>query len=244
VNEYIVSVDIAKRRDFFGIMILRDCADIVPGNEALETAERVMHRYVVTHIEKYQGMDYTDMAERLRVLDGHVSLRNNNDLLVDGTGVGEPAVELVRKAGLYPVPIIFSPGNKCSEKYADFGQVFRNAPGQLNRARVLREISVPKKDLVAAGSILLQQRRVEVAKGRWSDEFRKQLMAFRGKVNENTRRVAYEAETESDHDDLVVCYLMAAWWIQNRRSREDIPERKTAGKGVSEYRYEPLDDLL
>jgi hypothetical protein len=240
MNEFIVSVDIAKRRDFFGIMALRDTPSIVPGNEVLGVPDRVIHYYEVKHIEKYQGMEYAGMAERLAVLMNHADLRHNADLLVDGTGVGEAAVELIRREGLNPVPIVFTAGGSVSEKYAPFGEVFGgHRPGVLLGAKVLREIHVPKKDLVTAGSILLQQRRVRAAPSRWAEEFRKQLAAFRGKVNEATRRVSYEAEHESDHDDLVVCYLMAAWWAQNRRERDDVRERRLAL--AEPEAYDPLE---
>jgi hypothetical protein len=51
--------------------------------------------------------------------------------------------------------------------------------------------------------------------------------------------VAYEAERESDHDDLVVCYLMGAWWILNRRERGAIEERRLAVE--EQAAYDPLD---
>jgi hypothetical protein len=247
MNEFIVSVDIAKKRDFFGIMVLRDVPRLVPAQEVLGGPDRVLHRYDITRIEKYQGMEYTEMAGRLALLMNHTDLRNNTDLLVDGTGVGEAAVELIRREGLNPVPVIFTAAGAVRERYAGFGEVFGGPggggppgwPGALRGARVLKEIHVPKKDLVAAGSILLQQRRVAAAPGRWAEEFRKQLEAFRGKVNEATRRVAYEAERESDHDDLVVCYLMGAWWILNRRERGAIEERRLACE--EQAAYDPLN---
>jgi hypothetical protein len=243
VNEFIVSADIAKRRDFFGLMVLRDKPDIIPASAALETPDRIVHFFDVSRIEKYQGLTYEEMADRIAIVMDHIHLRNNSDVLIDGTGVGEAAVEQVRKRGLSPVPIIFTGGETYSEKYAGFGSLFKGAPGQLNTAHILKEIHVPKKDLVAAGSVLLQQKRVRVAAGRWKEDFMKQMKAFRGKVNETKggrKHISYEAENESDHDDLVVCYLMAAWWIQHRRARDEIPERRLPVK-ENMTNWEPLD---
>jgi hypothetical protein len=243
MNEFVVSADIAKRRDFFGIMVLQDKPEIIPASAALETPARIAHFFNVVLIEKYQGLTYEEMADRIVIVMNHINLRNNADLLIDGTGVGEAAVEQVRKRGLSPVPIIFTGGDTYSEKYADFASLFKGAPGQLNTAHILKEIHVPKKDLVTAGNVLLQQKRVRVGPGRWKEDFRKQMQAFRGKVNETKsgkRHISYEAENESDHDDLVVCYLMAAWWIQHRKARDEIPERHLPAK-ENTTDWEPLN---
>jgi hypothetical protein len=118
------------------------------------------------------------------------------------------------------------------------GEVFSNTKG-LTGARVLKDISIPKKDLVAAGNILLQQGRVRVAPGRWNEDFKRQLAKFKGKVKEDTGNKKYEAETERDHDDLVVCFLMGAWWILNRKERNVNPERTGAQKEAAGW--EPDD---
>lgn len=230
--------DIAKKRDYFALMLFHDNARIVDGNKILESPDRIIHYYDIKTIEQYQGFGYEEMAERVYTIMDNPLLRMNTDLIVDGTGIGDAAVELMRKRGLYPVPIIFSGGSAPKEHYAGMGEVF-NTSGKLAGARTLKEISVPKKDLVAAGSVMIQQGRIRVAPGKWNEEFKRQLSKFKGKVNENTGRKTYEAETEQDHDDLVVCFLMGAWWIFNRKDRNAIPEQvidKKAGAG-----WEPED---
>jgi hypothetical protein len=221
-------------------MLFHDNAQIVPGNKTLETPDRLIHHYDIQDIEQYQGLGYEEMAERIETVMRNPLLHMNTDLIVDGTGVGEAAVELMRKRGLYPIPIIFSGGNTAQEHYYTFGEIFSAEKKRLAGARVLKEISVPKKDLVAAGSVIIQQGRVRVAPGRWNDDFRRQLAKFKGKVNETTGNRKYEAETEEDHDDLVVCFLMGAWWILNRKERNANPERAatqnaTAGWEPDDY---------
>jgi hypothetical protein len=208
-------------------MLFQDNARIVDGNQTLGTADRVIHYYDIKNIEQYQGFDYEDMAGRIAVIMQNPQLRLNTDLIVDGTGVGEPAIEMIRKRGLYPVPIIFSGGTEPREHYSGMGEVFSNT-GKLSGAKVLNEISVPKKDLVDAGKVMIQQGRLRLAPGKWNEELKKQLSKFKGKVNERTGNIKYEAETETDHDDLVVCFLMGAWWIFNRRERNNNPERTAA----------------
>jgi hypothetical protein len=162
----------------------------------------------------------------------------NTDLVVDGTGVGDAAIELMRKRGLCPVPVIFTGGNAPKEHYSSMGEVF-NTGGKYFGTKILKEISVPKKDLVLAGNLLLQQGRIRVAPGRWNEDFKKQLAKFKGKINENTGRMKYEAETAEDHDDLVVCFLMGAWWILNRKDRNTIREQQVPGNESTGW--EPAD---
>jgi hypothetical protein len=208
-------------------MLFHDNAQIVPGNKTLETPDRVIHFYNIELIEKYQGLGYEEQADRLATIMQNPKLRMNTDLIVDGTGVGEAAVELIRKRGLYPIPIIFSGGETHKQHYAEFGKVFSDSSGSLSGAKVIDNISVPKKDLVDAGKVMLEQGRLRVAPGRWEDDFKMQLSKFKGKINENTRRTKYEAETEQDHDDLVVCFLMGSWWIFNRKEK-GIPEQTSS----------------
>jgi hypothetical protein len=225
VHEFILVADIAKKRDYFALMLFHDNAQIIDGNKTLETPDRLIHYYDIQTIEQYQGLGYEEMAERIETIMRNPLLRMNADLIVDGTGIGEAAVELMRKRGLSPIPIIFSGGDAPKEHYYSFGEVFSTSPGKMAGAKILKEISVPKKDLVAAGSVIIQQGRVRAAPGRWNEDFKRQLAKFKGKVNENTGNRKYEAETEADHDDLVVCFLMGAWWILNRKERNANPER-------------------
>jgi len=220
-------------------MLFHDNAQLVEGNKTLETPDRVIHYYDIKLIEKYQGLGYEEQANRIATVMQNPELRMNTDLLVDGTGIGDAAVELIRKRGLYPIPIIFSGGDKANEHYAEFGSIFKDSGGGISGAKVINNISVPKKDLVDAGKVMLEQGRLRVAPSRWNDDFQKQILKFKGKVNEKNRHVKYEAETEKDHDDLVVCFLMGSWWILNRRDK-GIPEQtssqnETAGWNPNDY---------
>jgi hypothetical protein len=240
MHEFILTVDIAKKRDYFAIMVWRETARIVAGSRELETGDRLLCYHDITNIEMYQGLEYEGMAERIAQVMENPLLKLNTTLLVDGTGVGEAAVELIRKRGLYPIPVIFTGGGEVKEHFANMGEVFNNSKGRLSGARVTQSISVPKRDLVSAGSVLLQQGRVRVAPGRWTGEFKKQLAKFKGKVNEAGGRVKYEAETESDHDDLVVCYLMGAWWILRKGGGGPIGDRRLADNSKV-VGWEPYD---
>jgi hypothetical protein len=219
-------------------MLFHDNARLVEGNKTLESPDRIIHYYDIKKIEQYQGLGYEEMAGRVQTIMANPQLRMNTDLVVDGTGVGDAAVELMRKRGLCPMPIIFSGGDSPKEHYGKMGEIF-DTGGKCFGAKILKEISVPKKDLIAAGNLILQQGRVRIAPGRWNEDFGKQLAKFKEKINEKTGNRKYEAETAEDHDDLVVCFLMGAWWILNRKGRDTPREQQTPGNETTGW--EPAD---
>ncbi len=215
MTEYIAAFDIAKKRDYFAGMVFKREKPVLGDEQEAEFLDLV-------HIEQHGNIEYSAMADIVYNVMEHAQLKNNADLLVDGTGVGEAAIELMRKKLLEPTPIIFTGGKLASE--------IKPVDGSKGGW------SVPKADLVAAGQIIMQQRRLRVADGlRWSDDFKRQLEGFKGKVNENTMRRSYNSETEDLHDDLVVCYLMAAWWFL--REKLHAPERKKIWRDP----YLPID---
>jgi hypothetical protein len=238
VNEYILIADIAKKRDYFALMLFHVNVQLEDGNKTLGTPDRVINYYDIKKIEQYQGLDYEEMTDRIVIMMQNPNLRLNTDLLVDGTGVGDAVVELIRKKGLYPISIVFSGGNTSKEHYTEFGNIFNSSKGSFRLTKILDHISVPKKDLVDSGKIMLQQGRLRLAPGKWNEEFKKQFLKFKGKINDKTKNVKYEAETEQDHDDLVICFLMGSWWILNRKEKgikDQIREDKDSTG------WEPLD---
>lgn len=228
MNEYAVLVDFGKKRDYNATMVLKDSPQIVLGHELLKQPNRVLHYYDIMYIQQWQGVRYHKTVQETKELMGRTTLAENADLLVDGTGVGEAVVEIMREQGLRPIPIITTGSGRVREVYAKASEVFPgfSGPNRLD-VRVLKEIHVAKVDLVAAGQVLVQQERVRIRAGlRWADEARQQFKRFRGKINERTKRKVYEAEEEEDHDDFVICFLLGAWWFVKRWAQQEIPERQ------------------
>lgn len=214
--------DIAKTRDFTTGFLIKRIVTIIPGSEILHSLDRVRVIAGIVAIDKFNNLPYTKVAEIIEARMGHKDLAHSCDLLIDGTGVGAAVVDLLREKGLKPIPIVFTGGGQVREVTAPFGTIFKNSPGQLSPLKIVSELHVPKQDLVAAGKLLYEQDRIQVAEGlRWSDDFKAQMTAFRGKVNEKTGNRKYEADSEADHDDMVVCLLMAAWWILRGGTKDE-----------------------
>jgi hypothetical protein len=237
VKEYVVCTDLGKRRDRAVHLIMQDVAQIVPGVKTLGTPDRILHTYVIVYIQQFFGKSYPQLVAETRNLMGTKSLVHNSDLLVDGNGVGDSVVDDMRLVGLMPIPIIAGGGNQVNEVYDEAGKIFADTPmpTKLKPLRTLKEIHVPKIDLVDAGALLAQQGRVELARGlRWAEEFQRQMQDFKDRNLAKRKNVnvapKYAAEHDEVHDDIVFCYLMGCWWFSRHVKDEDhIPERPLAG---------------
>lgn len=244
MREYLVAVDIATKRDRYAEMVWKDIARVVPGNPILGNPDRVVHEYPIVWIRQAERLRYEEMEESALSLVNRPELKNNCDFLIDATGVGDPEVEHIRKRGAYPIPIIFTNGGEAHPVFDDVSRVFGKWDNAFSStAKTLKQFDVPKRDLVDAGKLMLEMNRVIIPKKlKGREPLIAQLNGFRGKVNEQTKRKAYEAEFEELHDDLVVDFLMLAWWALKRQRQ--IPERDLTGAGAVDITsYEPMSML-
>jgi hypothetical protein len=240
MKEYLIIVDPGKKRDPAALMVMRDNFKIVDGDSRIGIPDKKQHFYEIVFIDKFVNTKYTDLVRNVCVLSEHRDLKNNHDLLVDGTGVGEAVVDIMRESYLTPIPIVFTGGGDVNEKYSEFSSVFSNAQaGKMRGAQVLKEICVPRDDLVTAGQVVSQQGRIGIVPSlKFAEDFRKQLMGFKGDPNTTRKKMRYEAENEETHDDLIVCYLMGAWWFtRSRKTDEQIipPAKQIADWNPMEY---------
>ncbi|MBY0502548.1 MAG: terminase family protein [Bryobacteraceae bacterium] len=137
------------------------------------------------------------VIDRLSKLCNHPHLAHHTQLLVDGTGKGEPVEEMCREAKL-PVsllPLTITPGGKES--------VSSNWR------------TVPKANLVANLEYLLERGNLRISNAiPQGDLLRNELRHFERK---SRRGGSVKYEAGSGHDDLVMALAMAAWWAWKHR---------------------------
>lgn len=152
------------------------------------TVEHPPISYSVRHAERLKsGTSYPLIVERGKYFNGKLE---EPLLAIDATGVGEATVSLFRKAGLSPHVITITAG----ESAASEGKVSR----------------VPKRDLVSVAQVLLQTKRLRIARAiPLADTMLRELLTFRMKVSLNAATV--EAWREGPHDDLVLALAIALW---------------------------------
>jgi hypothetical protein len=118
-------------------------------------------------------------------------------LIVDETGVGRPVTDMLRKAGLKPIPVTITAGHRV---------IFEHG------------YRVPKRDLVSAVQVVLQSKRLKIASSLpLANVLTDELLNFKVNINERGHD-SYGAGDdtlswrERDHDDTVLATALAVWY--------------------------------
>jgi hypothetical protein len=164
--------------------------ELVPSDESAPKAQRT---YAVRHLERFPlGTSYPDICTRVVELFAEPPLKDQT-LVVDETGVGRAVVDMIRRARPRASirPITITAGHAVQPDGAGW--------------------HVPKKELVGALQVLLQSRRLQVARSLpMSSVLVKELENFRVKIT-SAANETFEAWRERDHDDMVLSVALAAW---------------------------------
>lgn len=194
---YLIGVDLGQAQDYTAITITEKTLiekeiSALPGQDA----ERVYDtRYFLRFIERPAlGTAYPDIVNRVKGICDNPDIRRDFNLIVDSTGVGKPVIDMLRREGLYPIPILITGGT----------QVVEDPMGGYH---------VPKRDLAYALQVVFQARRIQIADGlKDADTFALELQNFRVKIDKRTAHDSYEAWREGEHDDIVLSVAMAVWY--------------------------------
>jgi hypothetical protein len=167
------------------------------GRDGKETTEQPQASYALRHIERVSpGTAYPAIVERVQKL---VRMVQKPTLAVDVTGVGTPVSDLFREAAnLDPHLIQVVAGD------------IETRDGSLLR--------VPKRELVSTAQVLLQTKRLRIARGlSLSKLLIRELSSFRMRVTLGQKDDPPTVWREGTADDLVLG-LSIALWLAERHS--------------------------
>lgn len=155
-------------------------------------------RHRVSWVERVPlGTLYGAVVERIAVVAETAQTRGSVMIVLDGTGVGRPVVDLLRKRTSVPLRAVIFTGGETET---------RDGPYTWH---------APKRDLVTALEVVLQSRRLEVRPDcPLQPDLEAELSAFDFSINARGRE-SYEAASGT-HDDLVLALALAIWWAERR----------------------------
>jgi hypothetical protein len=162
----------------------------------------------VRHLERFElHTRYPEIVEHVKRLLLREPFRRRmryTRLLVDRTGVGAGVVDSFYEHGVCPISVSIHGGNAVSQDPAN-----------------LRSYRVPKRDLVSAVQVPLQNGSLKIApEMELAPVLKKELLNFRVKIDPKTAHDSYEHWREGDHDDLVLATALACWYREHVRKAE------------------------
>ena len=118
-NEYAIGLDLAQVRDYSAIAIIEKV--LPPQPDALSSTSLNEPEYHVRHVARFDlGTPYPDIVSRVGEMMQHPKLRDRTRLVLDRTGVGAPVADMFLHAGLQPMPITITSGQRVNFLDAQF----------------------------------------------------------------------------------------------------------------------------
>ncbi|HEY7153836.1 MAG TPA: hypothetical protein VH575_07735 [Gemmataceae bacterium] len=194
---YIAGLDLGRPHEFTALAILERTEVPIPD----DPRRRIRH-YAVRHLERLPpATPYAEVFARLTDMFAAEPLRASR-LVVDYTGVGQPVLDMLRKAkvGAKIIPLFVTAGHRhTSDERGGW--------------------CVPRQELAATLQVLLQSRRLQVAPVLpEAATLARELAAFQLKVAA-TKKDELDAWRQGTHDDLVLAVAVAAWLGENALRR-------------------------
>ena len=155
------------------------------------------------HIQRWElGTPYDAVVDSVGELLHTPELRDAL-LLLDRTGVGGAVADLFAQAyrrgelgRFWPLPVTLTAGFS-----------------QRGGARGYGNTTAHKGDLVQRLYTLFEGGRIKIPIGLpLAEQLTNEMRAFRPKQSARTGNLSFEAEHESDHDDLVIALALAVWY--------------------------------
>lgn len=183
-TRYYSGLDLGQMQDYSALVVVERTEHPDANNP-----KKSLYHFAVRHLHRWPlGTAYPAIVSDVKSLFSTPPLSNSN-LAVDQTGVGRAVVDLFRSAGITALlsPITITHGE------ASHGS------------------TVPKKNLVGAVQVPLQDRRLKIAESLpLAKVLAEELSLFRVKVTLSANET-FEAWRERDHDDLVLALALALY---------------------------------
>jgi hypothetical protein len=194
-----------------------------PGVRRYEVRQRVETSYDLIRLDRVPlRTPYTTIAEGIVKLVGELHARHADEVIAETGGMEHPP----GKGPLSKVRVGLAIGEggvgkvvrdilieRMNEGLEDGPRMVRFMPvtvhGGANTTASGGFYHVPKRDLVSAGLVCFQNRKLRIGNLKWRDTLEKELTNYRLKQNLATGHTAFEPLREGQHDDLVFATCLA-----------------------------------
>ena len=196
MNNYYFGLDLGQKRDHSAVALVEIEQPVITRFDYvtyLTNQVKLVPKFNVRYLERLPlGTSYPAVVSQVRDLTRKPEVRKRCTLVVDGTGVGAAVVDLLHEADLEcdVIPVSITSGAAARR---DGGWWF-----------------VPKRDLIGAVQVLMDQERLRFAEdspevSRVVEEF----MSMQVKVGDSD--VQFGAWRAGEHDDLALAVALACW---------------------------------
>lgn len=164
---------------------------------ALSIIQPVVDELHVRHLERLRGVPYPQIVEQTVALMRRPALAGAA-LVIDQTGCGRPVFDMFVAAGLKPIGVTITGGDAVSGNVRD-------------------GYRTPKRDLVAAAQVALQNGSLKVASSLdLAQTLVAELLNFRVTISlsghDSYGAGPSTAWREGNHDDLLLSVALAVWF--------------------------------
>jgi hypothetical protein len=187
--DFFLGLDLGQTRDFTARAVL----ERLPPPQAGLVADKP--DYALRHLNRFPlGTPYTEIVPAIADLTC-AGLLAGSAVVVDQTGVGRAVVDMMRQAIGWVVPVTIAGGHAVTVTEE-------------------RSFLVPKKELVTCLQVVLQARRLRIARGlHEAAVLVRELQQFQVKITAAANET-FGVWREGQHDDLVLAVALACWWAE------------------------------
>jgi hypothetical protein len=189
-RHFALGLDLGQATDYSALCVCEDISDGSAGSSGRR--RKTLH---TRHLARFQ-LPYPEVVRRVRAYMDDPRLKGRAVLAVDATGVGRPVVDMMRESGFH-----------LNQDF--YGVLIHGGDKEHHDKGYWR---VPKRDLVFAAQVALQEERLKFASGmELLPALVEELRNFRVKINPATAHDSYSHWREGMHDDLVLAVSLACW---------------------------------
>jgi len=231
--KYVLGLDLGSEVDPAAITILKRVEKFqerdkrIPSHGVQTEKRKVINELHMVYIKEIPlHTEYPIIVQKVSEMMNNPEWVGQIHCVVDRTGVGIPVTQLMTNANIPYIGVMITGGKQANATKDHY--------------------NVPKVDIITALLVAMQVKRFKMPKINSVSEamrkdlsrFNDELAGFKMKVNNRTKMIAYEADTEKLHDDLVISTALAVWWMNEVYGDSPVSSISQGGDTYPDYEKE------